>query len=124
MTTQKRPIASDTDMGNTIEVAEFMRVSRWWLQCLKKCAAARALKDPANRSPWTGGLTCKADVRAWMERNPDFVASHQYSRKTSPKDTPSGRRPAGAGKSGGSPRARGQRNASPAKLGHPHAPIA
>lgn len=120
----KRPISSDTDMGNTIEVADYMRVSRWWLQCVKKCARARAEKDPTNRVPWIGGLTSKSYIMAWLERNPDFVATHQYQRKKSQQGTPSGRQPAGADKRGGSLRGRGRQNASPAKSERQLAPTA
>lgn len=85
------------------KLGEAVGVSRWTIQAIRK--AGRMIGDPlANYST-------PEDVRKWLRRHPDFVASH-YLKTKSPPSPPLGQEPGAADKSGESSRRRGRHKPS------------
>ena len=101
--TRTRPELMSPEMKFLTSAAaqgEAIGLSRWTIHAMRK--ASRGQPD----SPFRGRLTTAQWLMEWINRHPEFVASHQYPRKLAPErmtlsprpvavdkyDAPSGRR--------------------------------
>ena len=94
-----------------LNATELSRVLGWkspWIIAGLKIAA-RYYGD----SPFVGKYATVAEVRAWLKRHPDFVASH-HLRKKPPQPRVTNPPSRAAGKSDGSSRKHGPQTPSPA----------
>lgn len=113
---------TENDLLPTVaKAAEAMGLSEFAIAAMKKAGLQ------ANDSAWSGRYTTRKRMREWVERHPEFVASHQFPKKAkqtetpAPTCTPKGRRSSASDKSRGPARKSAPRTASPAGSAHPPA---
>lgn len=81
-----REIESDTQLGNVTQLAQYMKVTRSYLQALKRCAKQRHSK--ANQSCFSGNKSTARWVLLWLERNRDFRVTLVYRPKAADQSPP------------------------------------
>lgn len=71
-------ITAGDQLGPLNAVATYLKVSRSYLSALKKCAKRRVEANPENKSPFVGNKVSAKWVLDWLDRNRDFISSHEY----------------------------------------------